>query len=108
MMIVHKPDPTWAKLSDEAAFQEFMRGYLNLLRKNLQNITVIDQHGNPGRSYCTCGQPHDRRNMEWIPFKLLSQYCRKLRLDDYEAREIIEDRVGRRLVCECELVGGLA
>jgi len=108
MMIVRKPDPTWLKLSPDADFQEFMRGYLQFLRENLQQVTAIDQRGNPRHSYYTCGQDHDQRNPHWKPFKLLAQYCRKQGLDDYEAREMIEDRIGRRLVCECELVGGPA
>jgi hypothetical protein len=104
-MIVTKSDPTWVKLSSDADFQKFMRGYLQLLRKNLKLVTEIDTHGKPSRSYYTCGQDHDRRNLDWKPFRLLTQYCRKQDLDDYEARELIEDRIGRRLVCECEMVG---
>jgi len=98
MMIVRKPDPTWLKLSADADFQKFMRGYL-------QQVTAIDQRGNPKHSYYTCGQDHDQLNPNWKPFRLLTQYCRKQGLDDYEAREMIEDRIGRRLVCEGELVG---
>jgi hypothetical protein len=106
MMIVRKPDPTWLKLSADADFQAFMRGYLQLLRENLKQVTEIDTHGKPRYSYYTCGQDHDRRNPDWKPFRLLIQYCRKQGLDDSEARELIEDRIERRLVCECELVGG--
>jgi hypothetical protein len=108
MIIIRKPDPTWVKLSPDANFQEFMRGYLQLLRADLKQITVMDQRGDPSRSYYTCGQDHDRRNADWKPFRLLTQYCQKQGLDDYEAKELIEDRIGRRLVCECELVGGRA
>jgi hypothetical protein len=108
MMIVRKPDPTWVKLSGDANFQEFMRGYLQLLRENLKQVTVMDQRGKPRHCYYTCGQDHDRRNLEWKPFRLLTQYCRKHGLDDYEAKELIEDRIWRRLICECELVGGRA
>jgi hypothetical protein len=106
MMIVRKPDPTWLKLSADADFQAFIRGYLQLLKENLQRVTVMDQRGNAWHSYYICGQDHDRRNPNWKPFRLLNQYCRKQGLDDYETREMIEDRIGRRLVCECELVGG--
>jgi hypothetical protein len=108
MMIVRKPDPTWLKLSADADFQEFMRGYLQFLRENLNHVTVIDQRGNPRLSYYTCGQDHDQRNPNWKPIRLLTQYWRNQGLDDYEAREMSEDRIGRRLVCECELVGGPA
>ena len=108
MMIVRKPDPTWLKLSADADFQGFMRGYIQLLRENLKQVTEIDTRGQPSRSYYTCGQDHDQRNAEWKPFRLLAQYCRKQGLDDYETKELIEDRIGRRLVCECEMVGGRA
>jgi hypothetical protein len=106
MMIIRKPAPTWLKLCNDADFQDFIRGYLQVLRENLKQVTAIDQRGKPRHSYYTCGQDHDRRNPNWKPFRLLSQYCQKQRLDDYEARELIENRIGRRLVCECELVGG--
>ena len=106
--IVHSSSPTLIALEQTDNFQKFMRGYLQLLRENLKQVTEIDTRGIPSRSYYTCGQDHDRRNLDWKPFRLLTPYCRKQDLDDYEAREMIEDRIGRRLVCECELVGGRA
>ena len=106
--IVNSSSPTLVALEQTDKFQEFMRGYLQLLRENLKHITEIDTRGNPRHSYYTCGQDHDRRNADWKPFRLLEQYCRKYGLDDYEAKELIEDRIGRRLVCECELVGSPA
>ena len=106
--IVQKPSPTLLKLEQTDKFQKFMRGYLQLLRENLKQVTEVDTRGNPRHSYYTCGQDHDRRNVDWKPFRLLTKYCRKQGLDDYEARELIEDRIGRRLNCECELVGGRA
>ena len=38
MMIVKKPDPTWLKLSADADFQAFMRGYLQVLKENLKQV----------------------------------------------------------------------
>jgi hypothetical protein len=108
IIIISLPDPTWVKLSSDVNFQKFMRGYIQLLRESLKLVTIIDQRGNPSRSYYTCGQDHDQRNADWKPFRLLKQYCQKHGLDDYDAKELIEDRIGRRLVCECELVGGPA
>jgi hypothetical protein len=75
MMIVKKPDPTWLKLSADANFQEFIRGYLQLLRENLKQVTVIDQRGNPRKNYYTCGQDHDKRNPSWKPFQILERHC---------------------------------
>ena len=63
-----------------------------------KQVIVMDQCGNPRHSYYTCGQDHDRRNPNWKPFRLMNQYCRKQGLDDYEAREMIEPRIGRRLM----------
>ena len=83
-------------------FQQFFGGYLNILKSKLIQATV---HGN-GHSYTyyTCGQEHDRRNPAWMPFQHLIRYCERERLDFYEAKDMIEERTGRKLICECQLI----
>jgi len=105
---IRTADHTWMILNQMPNFQQFFRGYLEILKATLQQVSVMGQDGKERYRYYTCGQDHDRRNPNWKPFKLLTQYCRKHGLDDYEALEMIEDRIGRQLVCECELVGGQA
>jgi hypothetical protein len=92
---------TWKELSNDN-FQKFFKGFLELLQNNLPKHEVI---GNNNKySYHTCGQPHDRRNRDWNPFKNLEWYCKKTRYDFYAVKDMIEERIGRKLLCECELL----
>ena len=47
---------------------------------------------------------YDRRNPDWKPWKHLEWYCEKKRFDFYAVKEIIEDRIGRKLTCECQML----
>ena len=99
--IIYIPDSTWIDLDQKPIFQKFMQEYLDLLQNNLTEIKVKgDSHYT---SYYTCGQPHDRQN--WKPFKLLSQICKKYNYDPLIAKDIIEDKMYRRLECECQILG---
>ncbi len=95
-------EKTWQKLSIDENSQEFFRDFLKLLQNKLQKGEVIGQ--NYRHSYYTCGQTHDRRNPDWNPFHNLEWYCKKNCFDFYAVRDLIEERIGRRLVCECELL----
>ena len=101
--IIYIPDSTWTDLDQEPIFQEFMKEYLDLLQNSLKKIQL------KGDSYITshytCGQPHDRRNPIWQPFRLLSQICKKYNYDPLIARDIIEEKIHRRLECECQILG---
>ena len=100
--IIYIPDSTWTDLDQEPIFQKFMKEYIDLLQKRLKKVEV---KGNSySHSYYTCCQIHDRRNPSWQPFKLLSRICRKHNYDPLIARDIIEDRIGRKFQCECELL----
>jgi hypothetical protein len=93
---------TWQKLSIHDNFQEFFKDFLRLLQNKLQKSEVIGH--NYRYSYYTCGQPHDKKNPDWNPFQHLETYCLKNGYDFYAVRDLIEERIGRRLVCECELL----
>jgi len=97
-------DHTWLRLSQDEYFQPFFREYLELLKSHLKQIQKMDQLGKPSQRYYTCGQDHDRRNREWKPFQLLERHCEESGYDFLEARDMIEERVGRKLTCECELL----
>jgi hypothetical protein len=101
--IIHIPDSTWTDLEQEPIFQKFMKEYIHLLQNNLKKVEVRGHSGNS--FYYTCGQPHDRRNPSWKPFKLLSEICKKHDYDPFIAREIIEEKIYRRLECECQILG---
>jgi hypothetical protein len=100
------PSKTYVELDQPDIYQRFMRRYLELLRKNLQQSKVMDQNGALREIRYSCGQEHDPRNPNWKPFQYLELYCRKCGYSDMEARDIIEEQIGRRLECECQLLGG--
>ena len=93
---------TWKELTIDEIFYKFFKGYLDLLQKKLVRREVIGQ--NYRYSYYICGQPHDQRNRDWQPFQNLEWYCKKKRYDFYAVKDIIEERIGRKLLCECELL----
>ena len=93
---------TWRELSSNDNFHKFFKSYLELLQNKLTKREVIGQ--NYKYSYHTCGQPHDRRNRDWRPVQNLEWYCKKTRYDFFAVRDIIEERIGRKLICECELL----
>ena len=101
--IIYIPDSTWTDLDQEPIFQEFMKEYIDLLQNNLTKIKV------KGDSYSAfhykCGQIHDPQNSSWQPFRLLSQICKKYKYDPLIARDIIEEKIYKRLECECQILG---
>ncbi len=96
---------TYVELDQPEIYKQFMKGYLELLRKNLKTYKVMDQNGVLKEIRYSCGQEHTTRNPNWKPFQYLEQHCHKWGYDDMEARDIIEERIGRRLDCECQLLG---
>ena len=95
------PDKTWLDLRQTDIFQKFFKGLLELLQNSLQQIEV---KGKLEYSYYTCGQIHDRSNPGFQPWKHLWAYCERTGYDFFEARDMIEERIGRKLTCECELL----
>ena len=98
------PDLTYLALRVESNFQKFFKGYIELLQKKFKEIEV--QGDNYSYSYYTCGQIHDPRNPAWKPFQHLWDYCEKTRHDFFEVRNMLEERIGHKVVCECQLVDG--
>ena len=99
---INIPDKTWIELEQESKFQKFMRDYIDLLQSNLQKVEVRGHSYNS--YYFTCGQMHDRRNLSWQPFKLLSRICKKYDYDPLIAIDIIEERIRKRIECECQII----
>ena len=100
--IIYIPDSTWTDLDQEPIFQKFMKEYIDLLQNSLTKIKV------KGDSYSTsdykCCQAHDPQNPCWKPFRVLSLICKKYNYDPLIARDIIEEKIYRRLECECQII----
>ena len=95
------PDSTYLELSSPGEFQRFYQGYIERLKTNLQRKKV----GSSGLYYYTCGEIHDRDNKNWDPFSNLWSYTDRKQLDFYVVKDLIEERLGRKLECECEILG---
>ena len=100
--IIYIPDSTWADLDQEPIFQKFMKEYIELLQNSLTKIKV--KGVSYSTSHYTCDQAHDPQNHYWKPFKVLSMLCKKYNFDPLIARDIIEEKIYRRLECECQIL----
>ena len=91
-------DQTWLDLQKPGKFEEFFSAFLKLLKKKLK---VIQVKGKVEYSYHSCAEVHDPRNPNWKPWRLLERYCEKTGFDDLEVRDMIFERIGRQVICEC-------
>ena len=96
------PDHTRLNLGQEKYYRPFIEGYIKFLQSNLKQV----RHLGNNYSYTTysCGEPHDRQNPNWKPFRWLCDYCERTGYDSYVVRDIIFERIGHKLVCECEML----
>jgi len=104
MVLVNKvvlPEKTLVDLKDEPKFQNFMKKYLALLEKSLIKVKLA---GLADSIYYTCGQEHDPRNPDWKPFDILWRISEKHDYDFYIVKDILEEHLGRKLNCECEVL----
>jgi hypothetical protein len=96
------PDQTRLNLGQEKYYRPYIDGYIRTLQLNLKLVKHIG-HNYSYTTY-TCGEPHDHQNPNWKPFRLLWDYCERNGYDFYVVRDIIFEHVGRKLVCECEML----
>ena len=97
------PDHTFLNLGQEKYYRPFIDGYIRVLQTNLKHVKHYG-HNNYSYKYYTCGESHDERNPNWKPFRLLWDYCERTGYDFYVARDIIFERLGHKLICECEML----
>ena len=96
------PDHTRSNLGQERYYSPFIEGYLKVLQTNLKQVKHIG-HNYSYMTY-TCGEHNCEGNPNWKPFKLLWDYSERTGYDFFVVRDIIFERLGRKLVCGCELM----
>jgi len=96
------PDHTRLNLGQDQYYRPFINGYIRLLQSNLKQVEHIG-HKYRYTAYI-CGESHDERNPNWKPFRLLWDYCERTGYDFFVVRDILFERLGRKLVCECEML----
>ena len=99
---LRSPDHTRSNLGQEKYYRPFIDGYIQVLQSNLKQIKHIGH--NYSYTTFTCGEPHHRCNPNWKPFKILWNYSERTGYDFYVVRDIIFERLGRTLFCECEML----
>jgi AMMECR1 domain-containing protein len=82
--------------------RQFVLRYLDLLKKSLKLEQV--KGDSYECSYYTCGETHDRHNPNWKPFGILEKCCKKARLSPLALKEMIEEQIGKKIICECEIL----
>jgi hypothetical protein len=90
---------TYLYFEESGVLETFLRDYLQILTTHFQKIIIEG-----GGEYWTCGQDHDPRNWNWKPWHHLERLCRKRGLDDIAVRDILEEHLGRKLECECQVL----
>jgi len=88
-------------LEHDGEFKKFFKGLSDYLKSKLQRVEVI---GKFSYEQFTCGQMHDRRNPEWRKLENLWKYCKKTEFDPFAARDAIEERLGVKLECDCQII----
>ena len=99
---IRTPDHTRLNLGHEKYYRPFINGYIKILQSNLKQVKHIG-HNYSYTTY-TCGEPHDKKNPNWKPFKFLWNYSEHKGYDFFVARDSIFERLGRKLICECEML----
>jgi hypothetical protein len=89
-------------LDHDGEFKKFFKGLTGYLKGNLQRVEVKGARHNYNQY--TCGQLHDRRNPEWRKLENLWKYCEETEFDPYGAIDAIEERLGVKLECDCQIV----
>ena len=96
------PDHTRSNLGQEKYYGPFIKNYIKILQSNLKQVKHIGN--NYSYKTFTCGEPHDRQNPNRKAFKILWDYSERTGYDFFVARDIIFERLGRKLICECEML----
>jgi hypothetical protein len=90
---------TYLYFAEPGVLETFLRDYRQILITNFQKVEIEG-----GGEYWTCGQEHDPGNWNWKPWQHLERLCRDQGFDDFAARDILVEHLGRKLECECQIL----
>jgi len=99
--VIEQPNKTLCDLEQDSKFMAFYMEYIEALKNSLTKNRVI---GREDFIFYSCGQAHDRRNPDWKPFAILWKLSEKHDYDFYIVKDMLEDHLGRKLTCECEVL----
>ena len=92
---------TYQELGDyQGKFNEFFYELKECLKSKLQLINVEDEY-----TYYSCGHEyHHQSDRDWKPFDNFILFCKKKGYDDFAVKDLIQERLGRKIICECQIV----
>ena len=90
-------------LDHDGEFKKFFIGLAEYLKGKLLRVGVKGSRHNYNQY--TCGQLHDSRNPEWKKLENLWKYCEEAGFDPFAARDALEERLGVKLKCDCQILG---
>jgi hypothetical protein len=82
--------------------QNMLIGYFEYLKEKIEKEKVKGDVRS--FNYYSCTQDHDKRNSDWKPFQHLEAHYKERGFNPVGVRETIENRTGRRVVCECQFL----
>ena len=88
-------------LEHDGEYKKFFKGLTQYLKSKVQRVAV---KGKFSYEQFTCGQMHDRKNPNWKPWQNLWDYCLGVGFDPYAARDALEERLGVKLECDCQII----
>jgi hypothetical protein len=89
-------------LDHDGEFKKFLNGLTDYLKSKLQRVAV--KGGKYNYHQYTCGQLHDKRNLDWRKLENLWKYCEEVEFDPYAAKDALEERLGVKLECDCQII----
>ena len=90
---------TYTRLSDPKRFAKFYEGLKEYLKTKLKRAVFA------GKEQWQCVDPyHVQGHSFWKPFENLDQYCFDKDFHEEATRLVFEEKAGKELVCECEIL----
>ena len=98
--VIYSPLGTYVKLGSTESTDDFLTGLKEFLKTRL-TLT----HSPSGIEKYSCGMEHHHNSYsKFKRFKNFEEYCEQKGYDPEAVHDLIEERLGRKVICECEIV----
>jgi len=96
-------DATWYRLNRDNNFKTLFEGLQEYLRSKLKVKNIEGMY-----NYYSCGVDYHHRSMPgWKPFKNFVDYCNSKGYHYFVVKELIEEKLKKEIICECEIVNDM-
>jgi len=91
---------TYYRLQRDNNFETFFEGLKEYLKRKLKVIKVEGLY-----IHYSCGVDYHHSSIPGLkPCKNFIKYCHSKGYDDFAVRDLIEENLGKKIICECEIV----